>query len=137
MLTIGKLSRLTGVKVPTIRYYEQIGLLSCPERSEGGQRIYEMAVGQRLSFIRHARELGFSLDDIRELLTLSDEPDQSCAAVDEIAKRQLVEIEKHITRLTALKTEMRRMLDQCACQTVSTCRVIEVLGDHTLCTDDH
>ncbi|WP_264816915.1 MerR family DNA-binding protein, partial [Gluconobacter kondonii] len=96
-----------------------------------------MAVGQRLSFIRHARELGFSLDDIRELLTLSDEPDQSCAAVDEIAKRQLVEIEKRITRLTALKTEMRRMLDQCACQTVSTCRVIEVLGDHTLCTDDH
>lgn len=77
MLSIGKLSAATGVKVPTIRYYEEIGLLPEAERSSGNQRLYGVKAQGRLAFIRHSRELGFSLDDIRELLSLSDRPDMS------------------------------------------------------------
>lgn len=137
MLSIGKLSRQTGVKVPTIRYYEQIGLLPEPSRNEGGQRIYGTASRERLNFIRHARELGFPLEDIRELLALSDHPDRSCEAVDAIARRQLVEVENRISRLVALRGELERMVRQCDCGTVRTCHVIQVLGDHGLCEADH
>ncbi|WP_354857123.1 MerR family transcriptional regulator [Acetobacter fabarum] len=137
MLSIGKLSGLTGVKVPTIRYYEQIGLLPKPERNEGGQRIYNNISRERLNFIRHARELGFPLDDIRELLALSDDPDQSCEAIDAIAKRQLAEVEHRLVRLNALHRELERMVAQCTCGTVQTCRVIQVLEDHGLCATDH
>lgn len=66
MLSIGKLSAATGVKVPTIRYYEGIGLLPQAERSAGNQRLYGVKARERLAFIRHSRELGFSLDDIRD-----------------------------------------------------------------------
>ena len=86
MLTIGKLGEAAGVKVPTIRYYEQIGLLPEAERSAGNQRLYGRKAMERLAFIRHARDLGFTLEAIRDLLSLSDRPDQSCAAADAIAK---------------------------------------------------
>lgn len=133
MLTIGKLSTAAGVKVPTIRYYEQIGLLPEADRSSGNQRIYGGMALERLSFIRHARELGFPLDAIRELLSLSDQPDIPCAAADEIAKRQLGAVKERIVRLQALQTELERMVVQCAHGTISDCRVIEVLGNHDLC----
>ncbi|WP_299912819.1 helix-turn-helix domain-containing protein [uncultured Paracoccus sp.] len=137
MLTIGKLGNAAGVKVPTIRYYEQIGLLPEPVRSTGNQRLYPRAALDRLAFVRHARELGFPLDAIRDLLSLSDRPDQSCAAADAIAKSQLVATRARITRLRALEAELERMLEQCACGTISDCRVIEVLGDHALCAHEH
>lgn len=137
MLTIGKLSRATGVKVPTIRYYEQIGLLPPPERSTGNQRLYGRRAQERLAFIRHARELGFPLEAIRDLLSLSDRPDQSCAAADAIARRQLTAVEQRIARLTALKAELERMVVQCEGGSIADCRVIEVLGDHSLCATDH
>ncbi|MCJ8141107.1 MerR family transcriptional regulator [Falsirhodobacter halotolerans] len=137
MLTIGKLSAATGVKVPTIRYYEEIGLLAAPERSAGNQRLYGRAARDRLSFIRHARDLGFPLDAIRDLLGLSDRPDQSCASVDRIARQRLAEVEARIARLTALRRELERMLSCCAHGTVGECRVIEVLGNHDLCAGDH
>jgi DNA-binding transcriptional MerR regulator len=137
MSSIGKLSGSTGVKVPTIRYYEQIGILEEPDRSEGGQRVYGEEAKERLIFIRHARELGFSLDEIRALLDLADDPNQNCMAAYEIAKRQLVEVRNRITRLTALQGELQRMLDQCSCNTVGTCRIIQVLSDHSLCTSEH
>lgn len=137
MLTIGKLGRAAGVKVPTIRYYEQIGLLPEPERSEGNQRLYSQAAQDRLSFIRHSRDLGFTLEAIRDLLSLSDRPDQSCAAADAIAKAQLAEVESRIARLTALKAELERMVVQCAGGKIADCRVIEVLGNHELCASDH
>lgn len=137
MLTIGKLGKSAGVKVPTIRYYEQIGLLPDPERSLGNQRLYARATLDRLAFIRHARELGFPLEAIRDLLSLSDDPAQSCAAADAIAKTQLSAVRARIARLTALEAELQRMLAQCACGTISDCRVIEVLGDHAKCTHDH
>lgn len=137
MLTIGKLGASAGVKVPTIRYYEQIGLLPHPDRSAGNQRLYPKAALDRLAFIRHARELGFPLEAIRDLLSLSDRPDQSCAAVDMIANAQLAATRARITRLRALEAELERMLDQCACGKISDCRVIEVLSNHMLCADDH
>lgn len=137
MLTIGKLGEAAGVKVPTIRYYEQIGLLPEPDRSAGNQRLYGQSALDQLAFIRHARELGFPLDAIRDLLSLSDRPDQSCAAADVIARAQLAEVESRLARLTALKGELERMVVQCAGGRIADCRVIEVLGDHSLCATDH
>lgn len=137
MLSIGKLGKAAGVKVPTIRYYEQIGLLAPPERSGGNQRLYPKAALTRLSFIRHARDLGFPLEAIRELLGLSDHPDHSCAEADDIARRQLAAVEARIARLQALRAELQRMLDHCASGTIADCRVIEVLGNHALCAHEH
>lgn len=138
MLTIGKLGAAAGVKVPTIRYYEQIGLLPEADRSAGNQRLYGQATLDRLAFIRHARDLGFRLEAIRDLLSLSDNPDQSCAAADTIARAQLAEVESRILRLAALKAELERMVVQCSGGRIANCRVIEVLGDHSLCsTDNH
>ena len=137
MLSIGKLSATTGVKVPTIRYYEEIGLLPEAERSAGNQRLYGTKAQERLAFIRHSRELGFSLDDIRELLSLSDRPDMSCAAADVIATRQLGFVKDRITRLQALQQELERMLTQCAQGTISDCKVIEALSNHENCLHTH
>lgn len=137
MLSIGKLGEAVGVKVPTIRYYEQVGLLPEAERSSGNQRLYGRKAVERLAFIRHARDLGFPLEAVRELLSLSDRPDQSCAMADDIARRQLGDVRRRITRLQALEGELQRMVGQCSHGSISDCRVIEVLGDHTLCTADH
>ncbi|WP_273689367.1 MerR family transcriptional regulator [Ketogulonicigenium vulgare] len=133
MLTIGKLGKAAGVKVPTIRYYEQIGLLPDVGRSAGNQRLYGNDVLNRLRFIRHARDLGFPLEDVRALLSLSDQPEHSCAAVDTIAVRQLAEVRDRISRLQALEAELARMIAQDAHTTIADCRVIEVLGNHDLC----
>ena len=135
--TIGRVAEAAGCKVQTIRYYEQVGLLPIPARTAGNQRVYTMADIDRLAFIRHARSLGFSLDAVRDLLSLSDTPDQSCDAADGIARAQLVEVEQRIARLQALKTELERMIEQCRGGRIADCRVIEVLGDHALCQTDH
>ena len=127
-LTIGQVSKVTGCKVQTIRYYEEIGLLPPPARSEGNQRIYEQSQIGRLVFIRHARQLGFPLDSIRELLRLADEPDQSCAAVDAIANAQLGDVEQRIAQLQSLKGELERMIAQCRGGSIADCRIIEALG---------
>ena len=137
MLAIGTLAKRTGTKVQTIRYYEQIGLLPEPGRTEGGQRRYGDADLDRLAFIRHARQLGFTLEAIRELLDLSDNPTRSCAEVDIIAHRQLKEVEARIARLEALRKELKRMLRECSQDTVLDCRVLEVLRDHRNCLTDH
>lgn len=136
--TIGRLSRETGCKVQTIRFYEEIGLLPAPRRSTGNQRLYAPADVQRLTFIRHCRDLGFPLDAIRELLGLADRPDRSCAAADRIASAHLAEVERRIARLRALETELRRMLAECRGGQVAECRIIQVLADHRLClAGDH
>ncbi|MFP4537250.1 MAG: MerR family transcriptional regulator [Dichotomicrobium sp.] len=137
MLSIGALARKTGTKVQTIRYYEQIGLMPEPGRTDGGQRRYGEADLDRLAFIRHARQLGFPLDAIRELLELADRPDQPCAAADSIAQRQLRQVEQRIARLEALRTELRRMIRECDGGSLADCRVIEVLRDHSECLTEH
>tara|TARA_R110000868_G_scaffold203683_1_gene451597 strand:+ start:6741 stop:7172 length:432 start_codon:yes stop_codon:yes gene_type:complete len=136
-LSIGKLSRASGVKVPTIRYYESIGLLPSPPRSEGGQRRYDRVDVERLRFIRHGRALGFGLDSLRALQDLSDRPNQSCERADAIARNQLADVERRIAGLEAVRAELTRMLDHCAHGVVDQCRVIETLSDHALCDGDH
>ena len=137
MLTIGMLANQTGTNAQTIRYYEQIGLMPEPDRTSGGRRRYSDVGLDRLSFIRHARQLGFGLDDIRELLGLCDSPDQTCLEADQIARRQLALVEQRMIRLEALRTELKRMISECACNTVAECRVLEVLRDHSHCLTDH
>jgi Cu(I)-responsive transcriptional regulator len=132
-LPIGELARNTGVKVPTIRYYEQIGLLPPPPRTEGGQRRYGRPEVDRLNFIRHARELGFEIDDIRELLDMAAEPQQSCHQADSIARNHLAEVDRRIASLTTLRTELSRMVEECGHGRICDCRIIEVLADHSLC----
>jgi len=132
-LTIGNLAAHTGTKVQTIRYYEDMGLMKPYARTEGGHRIYSVEDRQRLTFIRHARELGFPLEAIRDLLRLTDNPDMSCKAVDHIAQKQLDEVELRLTKLTALREELQRMIAECRHDRVCDCRIIKVLSDHRHC----
>ena len=134
---IGELSRQTAVKVPTIRYYEQIGLLPEAPRSEGNRRLYGQSEVDRLNFIRHSRDLGFEIDDIRELLAMAAQPQSSCHQVDSIANNHLAEIDRRIASLTALKAELSRMVDECDHGRVCDCRIIEALADHSHCRSDH
>lgn len=134
---IGEAARQSGVKVPTIRYYEEIGLLPPPPRSEGNRRHYKPADLHRLTFIRHARELGFEIEAIRALVTLQDDPNQPCGTADLIAKARLAEVEQRLRSLTALKAELEVMVEGCRHGRVATCRVIEVLADHGQCQHPH
>ena len=127
-LSIGKLGKLTGTKVETIRYYERIGLLAAPKRTTGNYRTYGPEHLSRLSFIRRSRDLGFSLDQVRALLDLSDDLDRPCEAIDIIAKAHLAEIDRKIADLRALRHELNNMITQCRCGTVADCRIIESLS---------
>ncbi|GEO97866.1 MerR family transcriptional regulator [Methylobacterium haplocladii] len=135
-ISIGELSRQTGVKVPTIRYYESVGLMPEPPRTTGSQRRYGEAEVVRLNFIRHSRELGFEVDAIRELLTLNAHPERSCAEVDTIARRHLAEVDRRIEKLEGLRDELSRMIAECGQGRVGECRVIETLSDHGKCADE-
>lgn len=130
-IAIGEAARRSGVKIPTIRYYEQIGLLPPPGRTEGQRRLYRDADLRRLSFIRHARELGFDVDAIRTLLDMQDNPHASCAAADAAARGRLVEVDRRIDSLKALRAELVRMVDGCSAGIVADCRVIETLADES------
>ena len=136
-LSIGAASRNCGVKVPTIRYYEQIGLLPPPPRTEGNRRTFNARDLRRLAFIRHARELGFEIDAIRTLLTLQDDPHQPCATADAIARARLTEVQQRIDSLTALKAELEAMIESCRHGEIAECRVIEILADHSQCMRTH
>lgn len=126
---IGEASRAARIKIPTIRYYEEIGLLPAPDRTERMRRVYLPADIRRLAFIRHARELGFDVEAIRTLLALQDDPHQSCAAADETARSRLAEVDRRIASLQALRNELLRMVAGCATGRVEQCRVIETLSD--------
>lgn len=137
MLTIGELSRRTGVKVPTIRYYEQMGLMAAAERSEGNQRRYVARDRDRLSFIKHARDLGFTIEAIRELLDLSAHPELPCADADNIAVRQLEAVRDKIAKLRLLEQELSRIATRCHGDQVKDCYVIQSLANHELCKTEH
>lgn len=138
MLSIGELSRRTRVKVPTIRYYETVGLLTAPERTGGNQRRYDQAGLERLSFIRHARDLGFSIEAISSLIELQGHPDRSCQAATEIAAAQLSDVRAKIKRLRTLEKKLLRIADGCDGDGVSEdCYVLASLADHDLCQREH
>lgn len=127
-LTIGELGKVTNTKVETIRYHERIGLLSKPPRTEGNYRAYGVAELGRLSFIRRARDLGFPLDQVRPLLSLSDDRGRDCATVDALARDHLTEVERKIADLMALRRELSALIASCRGGTVADCRIIEALG---------
>lgn len=136
-LTIGDLAKRTGVKVQTIRYYETIDLLPAPDRTDGNQRRYDDRATHTLRFIRHARDLGFEIDQIRGLLSLVANPEESCTGADAIARHHLSQVEQRIAILQSLRSELKRMIRQCSGGRVATCRVIEVLADHAHCETEH
>ncbi|WP_068091416.1 MerR family transcriptional regulator [Novosphingobium rosa] len=127
-LTIGDLSKATATKVETVRYYERIGLLPKPARTQGNYRAYGQAELGRLSFIRRARDLGFSLDQVRAMLGLSDDQACDCAGIDRIAREHLQEVERKIADLTALRRELTAVIQSCDGGTIADCRIIEALG---------
>lgn len=127
--TIGDLARQTATKVETIRWYERHGTMPAPVRTAGGHRLYTQANLDRLAFIRHARELGFALEDVRELLRLADDPGRPCDEVDAIARAHLEDVRSRIARLQSLEAELSRMVAECGRGLVAECRVIEVLAD--------
>ncbi len=136
-LTIGELATETGCKVQTIRYYEDNDLLPEPLRTAGNQRRYSAATVATLRFIRHARDLGFSLNDVRQFLAMSGRQDQPCGKADEIARGHVAEVRRKISMLKGLERELVRMTAECAHTTVAACRVIETLADHGKCRGRH
>lgn len=126
--SIGELAKATGTKPETVRYYERIGLLPAPARTGGNYRAYSRPHLERMSFIRRARNLGFSLDQVRALLRLADDREQSCAEVDRIAKLHLTEVDRKIADLVALGSELRQLIDKCRHGTIAECRILEALG---------
>ncbi|WP_099867082.1 MerR family transcriptional regulator [Pararhizobium haloflavum] len=137
MFSIGELAKRTAVKVPTIRYYEQIGLIDPPHRSEGNQRRYEPDTLDRLSFIRHGRDLGLSLEAIRDLIELSHHPERPCGRADAIVAEQLAAVRARIARLKRLERELDRMSGCGGGHTVGDCYVLRSIADHDLCASDH
>jgi len=130
MLKIGEVARLVGLKIETIRFYEAEGLIGRASRTAGNYRLYDDTQIERLSFVRRARDLGFTLEQVRELLALSGDPRGSCANVDAIATVHLREIDRKLIDLQALKNELLRRLDCCERTTVADCQIIEALTLH-------
>lgn len=130
-MQIGDLSACSGVNIETIRYYERIGVLPKPARQPNGRRSYAETDAQRLGFIRHARDLGFDLNDVRTLLALQEQPGSSCEDASRIAQGQLEAVEERIGRLLGLRDELSRMVAECNRGMVSECRVIQSLAAPT------
>lgn len=126
--SIGTLAKATGTKVETVRWYERVGLLPSPARTAGNYRSYGPPHLARLSFIRRARDLGFSLEQVRVLLGLAEDQDRSCEAVDAIAREHRDEVDRKIGDLQALRRELDGLIDKCRHGRVSECRIIEALA---------
>jgi MerR family mercuric resistance operon transcriptional regulator len=126
-IVIGELSRLTGVNIETIRYYEKIKMLRPPPRTEGGRRVYGPTETRVLAFIRRGRELGFGLDDIRALLVLGAPGKASCADVREIAAHHLCDIRSKIDDLRKLERLLAKTINQCSGSRTTDCPVVDIL----------
>lgn len=126
-MKIGQLSRQTGCKIGTIRYYERIGLLPEPARSEGGYRIYNENHLKRLSFIRRSRELGFTIEEIRVLLNLVDGGNYACSDVKTITLEHVETVSQKIADLKKLEKTLSRIASQCAGDATPECPIIDAL----------
>lgn len=131
-LTIGQLARATATRVETVRYYERIGLLAPPGRTQGNYRAYGTADLSRLSFIRRARDLGFSLDQVRNLLDLAGQGQKDCGSVDVMAQEHLAEIDRKLADLTALRRELGILISSCEGGSMSECRILEALAPRSI-----
>ena len=123
-MKIGELAHATDTKVETIRYYEGAGLLAPPARTGGNYRSYGTDELLRLSFIRRARDLGFSLDEV----ALADDRDQPCSAVDAVASGHLATIERKIADLSRMRDELARIIGGCRLGNIGDCKIIATLG---------
>ena len=132
MISIGALAKITGVKPPTIRYYELAGLIAAPERTAGNQRRYTDRDVERLRFILHARQLGFSIEAISQLIDLSDHPDRPCRDATRIAKEQLDAVRARICRLRRLESELEQIASGCSAATAADCDVLKALAEQDL-----
>jgi DNA-binding transcriptional MerR regulator len=128
-ITIGKLAKATGCKPETIRFYEKVGLLPQPRRSDSGYRLYSESHQRMLAFIRRGRDLGFSLDDIGLMLELAENQHSSCREISRLSRERLSSIRDKLIRLQALNTELTRLIDQCDDGRISECRIIEALTE--------
>jgi MerR family mercuric resistance operon transcriptional regulator len=126
-IAIGELSRLTGVNIETIRYYEKIELLPAPMRTHGGHRLYGLRERRTLAFIRRARELGFTLDEIRALLDLGGPGRASCAEVKAISAHHLDDIRAKIADLKKLERLLASTIAKCSGRKVPECPIIDIL----------
>ena len=135
--SIGQLSKLTNCKIPTIRWYEERGLLPAANRNSGNQRRYNSQHLTLLRFIRHARELGFDLPAIEQLQKLCSCCLDDHLQADQIAKQHLIDVQQKIAQLQAMEAELQRMIDNCHYEDEHQCRVLEVLADHSLCNSEH
>lgn len=126
-MRIGELARATGTKAETIRYYEREGILPAAGRTDSNYRDYSDEHLATLTFVRRARELGFSMAQVRELLALSDHDDKPCQDVDQLVQQQLVEVERKIADLTSLHGELHDLLRSCEADRIRDCRIVESL----------
>jgi MerR family mercuric resistance operon transcriptional regulator len=126
-LTIGKLANSAGINLETVRYYERIGLMPEPGRTENGHRNYAAAHVRRLTFIRRARELGFAIEDIRALLELAEPGRVSCGAVQKIAARHLHNVRSKLADLVKMEQILTNTVAQCGGNRASACPVLEML----------
>ena len=126
-LTIGALSERTEVNIETIRYYERIGILPSPPRSAGGHRVYAKEHTQRLVFIRRARQLGFSLDQVRELLGLSSGRRMTCARVKNITEQHITDIRCRVRDLKRLERVLSELTSQCRGDEMGECPILDAL----------
>lgn len=127
--TVGQLAQASQTKAVTIRYYERQGLMRDPPRSRGGYRLYNDADLDRLLFIRRSRRLGFSLENVRELLDLADRTDAPCADVTEKVLHQMQQVQERLRQLRTLERELRRLSVCCeGGGVIRDCRIIEALS---------
>ncbi len=126
-IPIGAAARRSGVNIETIRFYERSALLAAPPRTAGGHRVYDTDGVKRLNFVRRARELGFTLDQVRDLLALADEAETSCARVAVLANHQLDAVRGRLADLARMETVLAAMIDRCASGTVPDCPILEAL----------
>ena len=126
-LPIGALSRLSGVNIETIRYYERVKMLPAPPRTAGGRRIYDANDLRTLVFVRRSRELGFSLEEIRALLRLGSPQRASCREVREIAAGHLQDIRAKLSDLRKLERLLARTVARCSGNTAPDCPVLDIL----------
>ena len=127
-LMIGGLAAATGIKINTIRFYEYIGLMPPAVRTSSGRRTYGQSDVSRLAFSRTGRALGFSIDEIRSLMDLSDQPDRDCADAAALARRHLHDVQDRIARLELLRAELTKIAESCDGGVAATCNVIESIA---------
>ncbi|MFP6774835.1 MAG: helix-turn-helix domain-containing protein [Alphaproteobacteria bacterium] len=126
-ISIGGLSKATGVNIETIRYYERIGIIPAPPRTEGGHRVYDPGHQGRLNFVRQGRELGFTLDQIRTLLDLADGGSDTCAKVKSLTLDHLADVEQKIADLQDLRDVLSAHAAQCEGDLAPACPLIDTL----------